>query len=135
MLRLLYSSVSELNSMNEMDEIASILRTSVARNASSGVTGALIYTGSHFTQALEGDDDQVQDLMRSIAADRRHSQVTVVHRDHATERRFASWQMAYKGLHTDLNQTVSDLIFGLDKGLAVQHMYEVMAQFAPRRTH
>ena len=73
MVRLLYSSVSELNSSNETDEIASIVKASIARNAQMGVTGALIYTGSHFIQALEGDEEQVEELMRSIVADSRHS--------------------------------------------------------------
>ena len=129
-VRLLYSSVSEINSANEMDEIASILKTSIARNTGMGVTGALIYTGSHFAQALEGDDERVEGLMTLIAADRRHSQVTVVHQDHVAERRFASWQMAYRGPDTDLNRTVDELVFGSDPKLAVQHMYEVMAEFA-----
>lgn len=134
-VRLLYHSVSALSSSNEENEIASIVKDSIAWNAQMGVTGALIYTGSRFVQALEGDRDTVEQLVKSIAADPRHNQVTVVHRDQIAERRFSTWQMAYRGPASDLNQTVEELIHAYpDTASAVQHVYEVMEEFAqPRR--
>lgn len=131
MVRLLYHSLSALNASNEENEIASIVKDSIAWNAQMGLAGALIYTGSRFVQALEGDRDPVEQLMKSIVADPRHSQVTVVNRDQIPERRFPNWQMAYHGPSSDLNQTVEELIHAYpDTASAVQHVYAVMDEFA-----
>lgn len=131
MVRLLYHSVSVIVSSNLEEEVASIVSRSIAWNAQIGVTGALIYTGSHFVQALEGDPTALDQLMKSIVADPRHSQVALVHRDQISERRFPDWQMAYRGPASDLNQTVEELMNAYpDTASAVQHVYAVMDEFA-----
>ena len=133
MIRLLYHSVSALHSSHEVDEVASIVKKSIAGNAEVGVTGALLYTGSHFAQALEGDGERIEQLLRSILADPRHSQVTVVHRDQVAERRFASWHMAYRGPATYVDRVVKELMIAncdVLSARAIPHVYELMSEFS-----
>ncbi len=133
MLRLLYCSISLLELPSAIDEVASIVRTSAAHNASINVTGALIYTGSHFAQALEGEASHVERLMKSITADRRHRRVTVIHQDDVSTRRFSRWGMAYRGSATYVGNRIEELLRSQSDGealRAVHGVYDLMTEFA-----
>lgn len=132
MIRLLYVSVSELPPSDALDEVTSIVKSSVQRNVNQGVTGALIYTGAHFAQALEGDDRPIEHLMKRIRADARHRSILEVHRDSLTDRRFATWAMAYRGQATYVDQPIRKLLAassGALKSQAIQHLYDLMREF------
>lgn len=58
---------------------------------------ALIATGSHFAQVLEGTSAALAQLMRNIRADARHEDVEVVRCLSMNERFFSGWAMAYSG--------------------------------------
>lgn len=93
---LLYVSRTLLNLPGDEPEVRAIVDGSVQRNASLGVTGALISTGQHFAQVLEGERAAVEELMRSIDADPRHMRIRIV-RVTEEKRRFTGWAMAYSG--------------------------------------
>lgn len=78
-------------------EIASIVRTSTDHNADWNITGALLFSGSHFLQVLEGTHDQLAWLLSRLADDPRHSDLVVIARQEIAERRFPDWSMLYCG--------------------------------------
>lgn len=91
--RLLYVSIVAPDTGEA--QVQAILAVSRDRNPGQGVTGALLYTGTHFTQWLEGPREALDALMRSIAADPRHTDVRLLLREPAGARRFAEWAMHY----------------------------------------
>ena len=93
---LLYVSKTLLTFPAGEAEVANIVEVARSRNATLGVTGALISTGAYFAQVLEGEQQAVEELMRSIDADARHMRVKIL-RTVAEARRFSGWSMAYSG--------------------------------------
>jgi hypothetical protein len=73
----------------------SILHTARTFNRSVGIGGALLFNGAFFAQVLEGDQNEIQSLMRRIERDVRHSHVTVVEEGWVAERSFPDWAMAF----------------------------------------
>jgi len=93
--RIIYSSqASRPLSVGELEEILVDAR---AGNEARNVTGALVYVDGVFLQVLEGDKATLQRLMQSIAADTRHSSVTVFHEIDVERPLFSDWRMAYVG--------------------------------------
>ncbi|MEO8014485.1 BLUF domain-containing protein [Polaromonas sp.] len=73
----------------------SILKVAHAWNAQHGITGVLCQGQGVFLQVLEGERDAVTGLFERIAADRRHKNVEMVHRETITQRRYEKWAMAH----------------------------------------
>ncbi|GHC82993.1 BLUF domain-containing protein [Novosphingobium pokkalii] len=67
------------------------------RNASIGLTGALLFTGTHFLQALEGPPTALALMRAAIGEDRRHTALVTLDEGSIPERRFAGWSLAYAG--------------------------------------
>ncbi|MDN3919293.1 BLUF domain-containing protein [Roseateles violae] len=65
------------------------------RNQRSGVSGALLFTGGHFAQLLEGSPQALATTMAVIEADPRHEALTRLIESDIEQRRFADWTMAY----------------------------------------
>lgn len=97
MISLLYLSYNRVPLETADQQVQAIVDKSVNNNKLSDITGALIFTGSHFCQLLEGPEEAVLRLMDTIRIDQRHSDIWVVHQERAVERRFANWSMAYTG--------------------------------------
>jgi hypothetical protein len=97
--RLIYRSRSRLGGGAPAmgAEIGRILETARARNACLGVTGALVFRGARFAQALEGPAPAVQALFDSIAADSRHDRLETIEDRPVAARAFTGWSMAYVG--------------------------------------
>lgn len=64
------------------------------QNQRRGITGALMFTGGHFAQLIEGPAQPLADTMALIKADARHDTVTRLIDDAITQRRFGDWSMA-----------------------------------------
>jgi hypothetical protein len=88
---LFYVSRTIVDSLERAGGIDAIVSAARARNAALDVTGALLFTGSHFAQLLEGPSAAVDELMNSIRADPRHRGVDVVLNGPVRTRRFAAW--------------------------------------------
>ena len=93
LVRLMYASRATAGLDNE--ELAAILRQSRAHNAREGLTGALCLctAGRLFIQVLEGGRNAVSKRYNRIAADARHTDVTLLQFHEIAERRFAGWAM------------------------------------------
>lgn len=77
------------------DDIEQILRRARERNAELGVTGALLFSGEHFAQLLEGDPVAVARIMSAIERDPRHEAATVLLLQQADKRLCPDWRMAF----------------------------------------
>jgi hypothetical protein len=94
---LLYVSESCLSWPDDAHEVDDIVATARARNEQLGLTGALIYTRTHFAQVLEGQAEAIETMMASIRADSRHRNLCVVADEPIEARYFPAWTMAYSG--------------------------------------
>ncbi|HTT13913.1 MAG TPA: BLUF domain-containing protein [Burkholderiaceae bacterium] len=93
--QMIYSS--QANTPMSIVDLEEILVDARTGNEKRNVTGALVYIEGVFLQILEGEKETLQRLMKSIAADTRHSRVTVFHEGDADGPLFSNWRMAYVG--------------------------------------
>jgi len=91
--RVIYSSESA--TPMQTDELEDILEGARESNAEVGITGALVYVDGYFLQVLEGEAEDVQELMERIEKDVRHEAVTVLKRGEEPAALFNEWTMAY----------------------------------------
>ncbi len=76
-------------------EVQRILANARHRNGLRQVTGALLFTGGHFAQVLEGSPQALVEIMAAIEADPRHEAMTRLIEGDITQRRFDAWTMAF----------------------------------------
>lgn len=108
MKSLLYVSRSRLAPHETDIEVKRIVATARERNEPAGITGALIFTHSHFAQYLEGPADAVDQLMKQLKVDPRHENVRVVSTPSVSRRHFSEWSMAYGGSSVYVSQLVNN---------------------------
>jgi hypothetical protein len=96
LVRLMYASRAA--KPLDPEELTHILRQSRSANPKVGVTGVLCSTGDLFIQVLEGGRAAVNRLYNRIAADPRHTEVTLLAYEEIAERRFAGWAMGQVNL-------------------------------------
>ena len=88
---LTYTSLAGLDL--EAADLEAIHRTARELNALDGITGLLIFNGTHFLQIIEGAPDAIDDLVERLRRDPRHSSVEI-REEHETEHRsFPDWSM------------------------------------------
>src|SRR5689334_17743865 len=97
---LLYASRALVTAEVAEAAVADIVRFSRGRNGALDVTGALLFSGGHFAQWLEGSRESVEELMRSIVRDPRHTDIAILEAGPADARRFPDWTLAYAGRST-----------------------------------
>ena len=97
---LLYASRALVAGAAADAAVEDIVRISRQRNDALGVTGALLFSGGHFAQWLEGSRESVEALMHSIGRDPRHTDIVILEAGPAAARRFPDWTLAYAGRST-----------------------------------
>ncbi len=95
LVRLLYASRAVDTTSQAIEDILAEAR---AHNPHSGITGILCYGGGVFLQAIEGGRSAVNVLYGHIQRDARHREVTLLHYEEITERRFGGWTMGQVNL-------------------------------------
>lgn len=131
--RLLYISQSTFPGDQAANVTASIVDTAHRRNPPLGLTGALLFTGTHFAQIIEGKADAVERLMAALRHDARHVGLQVVDRQIAAQRRFSSWSMAYFGPSQFVSRHVTRLLgepSPADQRRAAEWLTELLCEFA-----
>lgn len=100
LFHLAYISRSAIEGTDQVieGELESILEAASRNNPQRGITGALLYTGSHFCQVLEGTETAVRDLFDIICHDTRHDDIHTLFLEEVPERQFPNWSMAYVGI-------------------------------------
>lgn len=136
MLSLLYLSRSRLHAENRDRQMSEMLRAAISRNLDSGITGALVATGTDFAQVLEGEESAVANVMASIMLDRRHDHVRIVSRESVAERNFPNWGMALVGYEPETTSLIATIWSAPDDGSlqrAVQALVSWMRNGASAR--
>lgn len=130
---LLYVSKSTLNSASDYDAVQQIAKESALANIQIGLTGALIFTGTHFVQILEGDRAEIDRLLGVIERDARHTELRIVERKNIAQRRFSTWSMAYMGPSRFVSRHVQQLLeqtSGSRGWRASEWISDLMVEFA-----
>lgn len=97
LINLTYISECLIAAASQEAAIAALLATARRRNGIAHITGALLFTGTHFVQTLEGMPTAVDGLMERIEADPRHEALEIVDRRAVDMRNFGPWSMVYHG--------------------------------------
>ena len=103
---LVYSSVRNANCTDE--EIQKILNSCERNNPSKSVTGVLIHSQNYFLQFLEGEENEIMDLLNHIKKDSRHSKVILLNKGEIEARMFPAWHMGFKDADKDGLTLISD---------------------------
>jgi len=91
--RLVYESRAT-GSTTSLLNLVAILGESQRNNEREGLTGVLAAHGERFIQVVEGAPGSLDRLLRRLAQDPRHRDLTVLDRVAVTERMFGRWLMA-----------------------------------------
>ena len=86
MQRLLYVSESYISPSDTATSVSEIVKHAQNKNDEIGITGALIFTGQHFAQVLEGPVDAISILMDNICNDARHGNILIAYKDRKSTR-------------------------------------------------
>lgn len=78
----------------DADDLDKIHHSAVNLNALDGITGLLVYNGSHFLQIVEGASDAIDDLLERLRRDPRHSDIQVVDETMVDAISFPDWSMS-----------------------------------------
>ena len=88
---LTYTSLARLDL--EAADLEAIHRTAREVNALEGITGLLIFNGTHFLQIIEGAPNAIDDLVERLRRDPRHSGLEIRDERPAEDRSFPGWSM------------------------------------------
>lgn len=94
MRQLVYRSITTVPSGRAADDCPPIAQTAYVRNGIDGISGLLFADGDAFVQAMEGEDDTIDRLMRRISVDPRHRDIVVLIDRPIDTRDFGGWSMA-----------------------------------------
>lgn len=128
--RLMYISLSTLPLVGAQADLDAITEVSAARNASLSVTGALLYTGTHFSQVLEGSHDAVETLMSAIREDPRHDSVLIIEHLPVEERLFENWSLAYTGRASYVQKILERCLEAPDERHGPRSLLRLFREFA-----
>ncbi|GAB3745742.1 hypothetical protein GCM10028817_00920 [Spirosoma pomorum] len=87
-----------------------IVEFSRAKNARLGITGVLLYVNGKIVQVLEGQQEAVEGLYKSIQADPRHRDVKTVISHPIAQRLFDKWYMGYETITTKQYEEVENIV-------------------------
>lgn len=77
--------------------VEALVARAALRNAQCGLSGALLFTGQHFIQALEGPAATLAQMRTTICDDVRHTDIVTLAEGTLPHRRFDGWALAYAG--------------------------------------
>lgn len=106
----LYVSTCNIDIDKRTEEIERLVAHAREKNALSGVTGALVFSGARFVQYLEGGPDQVDATLARIRSDPRHEQLTTLDEGYSNQRRFEDWTLCYGGPSLYVDRHIKVLI-------------------------
>ncbi|HTK58766.1 MAG TPA: BLUF domain-containing protein [Lacunisphaera sp.] len=75
------------------DDLHDIHRTARELNSIDGITGLLVFNGTHFLQIIEGAEAAIDDLVARLRRDPRHSGLEVRDERKVEAHSFPDWSM------------------------------------------
>jgi hypothetical protein len=110
---LTYTSLARLDL--EASDVEAIHRSARGLNALDGITGLLIFNGTHFLQIVEGSPQAIDDLVERLRRDPRHSGFEVRDERAVEKRSFPDWSMELvrvSASYFEARDTVADQLPG-----------------------
>lgn len=104
---LTYTSFARLDLTGE--DLEAIHRTASQVNALEGISGLLIFNGTHFVQIIEGSANAVADLVERLRRDPRHSGLEIRDEREIEARSFGGWSMELvrvSGTYLEAKETI-----------------------------
>lgn len=89
------SYVSRSTGQMSSEQLLELLMQCRKNNPPMGVTGMLLYGNGTFLQAIEGEDEVIDELVKRIGEDPRHSDVRILSRRSIDRRQYADWSMGF----------------------------------------
>jgi hypothetical protein len=86
-----YTSLARLDL--QASDLEDIHRVARDRNALDGITGLLVFNGTHFLQIIEGSENAIDDLVVRLRSDRRHTGFEIRDQRKVDFRSFPDWSM------------------------------------------
>jgi hypothetical protein len=108
-----YTSLARLDLT--ADDIEAIHRTAREVNALEGITGLLVFNGTHFLQIVEGAPQAVDELIERLRRDPRHNGIEIRDQREIVERSFPDWSMELvrvSASYFEAKETVSERLPG-----------------------
>lgn len=96
MLAIVYIS-SAVQPFSEAD-LTALLNQSQQKNAGLEITGILLYRDGNVMQLIEGPDEAVKQLAKTIYADQRHRGIIQLLEQKISKREFPDWSMEFQNL-------------------------------------
>lgn len=129
--RWIYISISRSPPGRADQAVTDIVQCSLRRNRLLDVTGALMFTGTHFAQYIEGPEEAVSALRASIMADERHRDIVTLAQGPFPHRLFLNWSLAYAGPSRFVRKMVEGVLVRVRNGdhAAYQDLVDLMAEF------
>ncbi len=78
------------------DDLFDLLEQCRRNNVKKGLSGMLMYGDGTYLQCLEGEPADVDELLKTIDADPRHTAVKILRRVPITSRQFTDWSMGFE---------------------------------------
>jgi hypothetical protein len=106
---LTYTSLARLDLTS--DDLTAIHRTARELNALDGISGLLVFNGTHFLQIIEGGERAIDDLVERLRRDPRHNGFEVRDQRMVEERSFSDWSMELVRVSSDnfeARETISE---------------------------
>ena len=92
------SYISAARSPLSTDDLARLLDDCRDYNAEHDITGMLLYSHETFVQILEGEEAEIDALLKRIKKDARHGDIRMLDRKPIAEREYARWSMGFRRL-------------------------------------
>ena len=106
-----YTSLARLDLQGS--DLEDIHLTAREQNAIDGITGLLVFNGTHFLQIVEGSEEAIDDLVERLRKDPRHTGFEVRDRRKVDTRSFPDWSMELvrvKASYFEARDTIEDRI-------------------------
>ena len=106
-----YTSLARLDLQDA--DLEDIHRSARDHNALDGVTGLLVFNGTHFLQIIEGSEQAIEDLLERLRKDQRHTGFEIRDRRKVEARSFPGWSMEMvrvRASYFEARDTIADRI-------------------------
>ena len=106
---LTYTSLARLDL--QTSDLEAVHRSARELNALDGITGLLIFNGTHFLQIVEGTHGAIDDLMQRLRRDPLHSGLEVRDERKISQRSVPGWSMELvrvKAGYFEARETIAD---------------------------
>ena len=113
---LTYTSLARLDLTG--DDLAAIHETARRLNALDGITGLLIFNGTHFLQIIEGSPEAIDGLVERLRRDPRHHGLEIRDQHLAEERSFPDWSMELVRVSTSYFEAKEKVAERLPEGVS-----------------